>query len=78
MVKIETDLSYVKALGDATYHKLDRFIEKANEVYATKEELELVRESTKENTSTIMDLILKWGPLIGMALVLIFQLVKLK
>jgi hypothetical protein len=76
LVKIETDLSYLKVQADKTVEKLDMFIDSADQKYATKEELSVLNSRVLDNTSDIRYLILKWGPLIGVLALIAVDLVR--
>ena len=76
LIKIETDLSYLKKQADTTVEKLDHFINSADVKYATKEELHNLSARVGDNTSDIKYLILKWGPLIGVLLLIAVDMVR--
>lgn len=58
-------IAIVETKLDLLITKVDKFIEAADRKYATKEELNDVKGRVDTNTSSLMVLLTRWGPLIG-------------
>jgi hypothetical protein len=69
LVKMETTLEYVKK-------KLDDFVDAADGKYATKEEVAQLRKDLDKNAQTLQELIIRWGPTVGIVGLLVMQLLK--
>lgn len=52
---------------------LKAFIERADNTYAKKEELQDLKLQLKETTRTVWDLIQRWGPLILITVYIVLQ-----
>ncbi len=75
LAKIETSLDYLKNQADTTVQKLDQFITAADNKYATKEEVALVRQNLDKTETRFWDIVKDWAPIIGVAAIILIQLV---
>ena len=61
LVKVETDITYIKEAVSRIDLKLDAMLNNADKKYATKEELNDIKSNVQNNTKKIVDLSLKIG-----------------
>lgn len=80
LMKIETDLSYLKTEVSETKTLMKGFIEKADDKYATKSEVSQLRESLKTTnieiksvSDKVWEIVWKWGPIVGVAGLLVAE-----